>query len=155
MNKSILVAFIHLKSSLISKGDQTKLNIVARNYTSTLSAFKTYILAHPFVIFFKVLRHSDHRNLNPKSKNEMSRFRFEIFCNLCIVQILMDMNTAGALIGCGGKQDLIMVIQVAKVLMETEIGIINGEVMYSSLFPIDMPYFVRIFVIYRKWKEWK
>ena len=64
----------------------------------------------------------------------------------------MDMNTAGALIGCGGKQDLIMVIQVAKVLMETEIGVINGEVMYSSLFPIDMPYFVRIFVIYRKWK---
>ena len=49
----------------------------------------------------------------------------------------MDMNTAGALIGCGGKQDLIMVIQVAKVLMETEIGVINGEVMYSSLFPID------------------
>ena len=64
----------------------------------------------------------------------------------------MDMNTAGALIGYGGKQDLIMVIQVAKVLMETEIGVTNGEVMYSSLFPIDMPYFVRIFVIYRKWK---
>ena len=65
----------------------------------------------------------------------------------------MDMNTAGILdTGFGGKQDLIMVIQVAKVLMETEIGVINGEVMYSSLFPIDMPYFVRIFVIYRKRK---
>ena len=52
-----------------------------------------------------------------------------------IVQILMDMNTAGILdTGFGGKQDLIMVIQVAKVLMETEIGIINGEVMYSSFF---------------------
>ena len=50
----------------------------------------------------------------------------------------MDMNTAGILdTGFGGKQDLIMVIQVAKVLMETEIGVINGEVMYSSLFPID------------------
>ena len=48
------------------------------------------------------------------------------------------MNTAGILdTGFGGKQDLIMVIQVAKVLMETEIGVINGEVMYSSLFPID------------------
>jgi hypothetical protein len=65
----------------------------------------------------------------------------------------MDMNTAGILdTGFGGNQDLIMVIQVAKVLMETEIGVMNGEVMYSSLFPIDIPYFVRIFVIYRKWK---
>ena len=42
----------------------------------------------------------------------------------------MGMNTAGALIGCGGKQDLIMAVQVAKVWMVTEIGIINGEVMY-------------------------
>ena len=57
----------------------------------------------------------------------------------------MDMNTAGALIGCGGKQDLIMVIQVAKVLMETEIGVINGEVMYDLLFTIDTPYSVRYF----------
>ena len=91
------------------------------------------IKAHPFVIFFKVLRHSDHRNLNPKSKNEMSRFRFEIFGNLCIVQILMDMNTAGTQMVTvfGGRQDLVMVVRVAKVLMETEIGIINGEVMYS------------------------
>ena len=55
----------------------------------------------------------------------------------------MDMNTAGALIGCGGKQDLIMVIQVAKVLMETEIGIINGEVMYDLLFTIDTLYSLR------------
>ena len=68
-----------------------------------------------------------------------------IFCNLCLVQILMDMNTAGALIGCGGKQDLIMVIQVAKVLMETEIGIINGEVMYDLLFTIDTPYSLRYY----------
>ena len=75
------------------------------------------------------MRHSDHRNLNPKSKNKVLVW-FEIFCNLCIVQILMDMNTAGILTGVGGKQDLIMVIQVARVLMETEIGIINGEVMY-------------------------
>ena len=44
----------------------------------------------------------------------------------------MAMNTAGTLTGCGGRQDLILV-QVAKVLMETEIGIINGEVLYSSL----------------------
>ena len=50
----------------------------------------------------------------------------------------MDMNSAEILdTGFGGKQDLILVIQVAKVLMETEIGVINGEVMYSSLFPID------------------
>ena len=50
----------------------------------------------------------------------------------------MDMNTAGILdTGFGGKQDLIMVIQVAKVLMETGMGVRNGEVMYSSLFPID------------------
>ena len=55
----------------------------------------------------------------------------------------MDMNTAGALIGCGGKQDLIMVIQVAKVLMEREIGIINGEVMYDLLFTIDTLYSLR------------
>ena len=55
----------------------------------------------------------------------------------------MDMNTARALIGCGGKQDLIMVIQVAKVLMETEIGIINGEVMYDLLFTIDTLYSLR------------
>ena len=65
----------------------------------------------------------------------------------------MDMNTPGILdTGFGGKQDLILVIQVAKVLMETEIGVINGEVMYDSLFAIDTPYFVRIFVIHRKWK---
>ena len=37
------------------------------------------------------------------------------------------MNTAGTLTGCGGRQDLILV-RFAKVLMETEIGIINGEV---------------------------
>ena len=55
----------------------------------------------------------------------------------------MDMNTAGALIGCGGKQDLIMVIQVAKVLMETEIGIINGEVMNDLLFTVDTLYSLR------------
>ena len=66
-----------------------------------------------------------------------------IFCNLCLVQILMD--TAGALIGCGGKQDLITAVQVAKVLMETEIGIINGEVMHDLLFTIDTPYSVRYF----------
>ena len=56
----------------------------------------------------------------------------------------MAMNTAGTLTGCGGRQDLILV-QVAKVLMETEIGIINGEVMYDSLFAIDTPYSVRYF----------
>ena len=56
----------------------------------------------------------------------------------------MDMNIAGILdTGFGGKQDLIMVIQVAKVLMETEIGIINGEVMYDLLFTIDTLYSLR------------
>ena len=65
----------------------------------------------------------------------------------------MDMNSAEILdTGFGGKQDLILVIQVAKVLMETEIGAIYGEVMYFSLFSSDMPYFLRIFGIYRKWK---
>ena len=39
----------------------------------------------------------------------------------------MDMNTAEMVTGCGGKQDLILVIRFAKVLMETEIGIINGD----------------------------
>ena len=45
----------------------------------------------------------------------------------------MDMNTAGTQMVTvfGGRQDLVMVVRVAKVLMETEIGIINGEVMYS------------------------
>ena len=56
----------------------------------------------------------------------------------------MDMNTAGILdTGFGGKQDLIMVIQVAKVLMETEIGIINGEVMNDLLFTVDTLYSLR------------
>ena len=55
----------------------------------------------------------------------------------------MGMNTAGALIGCGGKQDLIMAVQVAKVWMVTEIGIINGEVMYDLLFTIDTLYSLR------------
>ena len=39
----------------------------------------------------------------------------------------MDMNTAETLIGCGEKLGLIMV-QVAKVLMEIEIGDFIGEV---------------------------
>ena len=56
----------------------------------------------------------------------------------------MDMNTAGILTGVGGKQDLIMVIQVARVLMETEIGIINGEVMYLSLCPIDIRTYIPV-----------
>ena len=41
--------------------------------------------------------------------------------------IQMDMNTAETLIGCGEKLGLIMV-QVAKVLMEIEIGDFIGEV---------------------------
>ena len=62
----------------------------------------------------------------------------------------MDMNTAGILdTGFGGKQDLIMVIQVAKVLMETEIGIIVGEVLYYSLCPIVIPYFIRFFNVFQ------
>ena len=56
----------------------------------------------------------------------------------------MAMNTAETLTECGGRQDLILV-QVAKVLMETEIGIINGEVMHDLLFTIDTPYSVRYF----------
>ena len=60
----------------------------------------------------------------------------------------MAMNTAGTLTGCGGRQDLILV-QVAKVLMETEIGIINGEVLYSSLFLIDITYFIGFFNVFQ------
>ena len=41
--------------------------------------------------------------------------------------IQMDMNTAETLIGCGEKLGLIMV-QVAKALMEIEIGDFIGEV---------------------------
>ena len=41
--------------------------------------------------------------------------------------IQMDMNTAETRIGCGEKLGLIMV-QVAKVLMEIEIGDFIGEV---------------------------
>ena len=41
--------------------------------------------------------------------------------------IQMDMNTAETLIGCGEKLGLIMV-QVAKELMEIEIGDFIGEV---------------------------
>ena len=66
------------------------------------------------------------------TQNQNFQDMFEIFCNLLLVQILMAMNTAGTLTGCGGRRDLILV-RVAKVLMETEIGIINGEVLYSSL----------------------
>ena len=53
------------------------------------------------------------------------------------------MNTAGTLTGCGGRQDLILV-RFAKVLMETEIGIINGEVMYLSLCPIDIRTYIPV-----------
>ena len=59
----------------------------------------------------------------------------------------MAMNTAGTLTGCGGRQDLILV-QVVKVLMETEIGIIIGEVLYSSLLHTDLPYFSMFFNLY-------
>ena len=57
----------------------------------------------------------------------------------------MDMNTAGTQMVTvfGGRQDLVMVVRVAKVLMETEIGIINGEVMYDLLFTIDTLYSLR------------